>query len=64
MLLEHAQLVVQGPDVVRAALKAFRSGKGIELSDCLILETAGKAGHLPLGTFDHALAKLEGTEEL
>jgi hypothetical protein len=29
-----------------------------------VLETARKAGHLPLGTFDRDLAKLEGTNRL
>ncbi len=27
-------------------------------SDCLVLEPARKAGHLPLGTLDHELGKL------
>jgi hypothetical protein len=29
-----------------------------------VLEIARKAGHLPLGTFDRALAKLEGTQRV
>jgi predicted nucleic acid-binding protein len=29
-----------------------------------LLETARKAGHLPLGTFDRNLAKLDGAERL
>ena len=33
-------------------------------SDCLMLEVARKAGHLPLGTFDRDLAKLRGAERL
>jgi predicted nucleic acid-binding protein len=33
-------------------------------SDCLVLEIARKAGHVPLGTFDRALAKLEGAERI
>jgi predicted nucleic acid-binding protein len=33
-------------------------------SDCLVLETARKAGHLPLGTFDRDLAKLDGAVRL
>ena len=32
----------------------------VGLADCLILEVARKAGHLPLGTFDRELAKLDG----
>jgi predicted nucleic-acid-binding protein len=62
MLLEHAQLVVQDPDVIRAALGTYRAGGGVEFSDCLILESARKAGHVPLGTFDRALSRLDGVE--
>jgi hypothetical protein len=29
-----------------------------------VLEIARKAGHLPLGTFDRALSKLEGTQRV
>ena len=29
-----------------------------------VLETARKAGHIPLGTFDRSLAKLDGTQRL
>jgi hypothetical protein len=29
-----------------------------------MVEVARKAGHLPLGTFDRNLAKLEGAEKL
>lgn len=32
----------------------------MSFSDCLVLEVARKAGHLPLGTFDRDLAKLDG----
>jgi len=30
----------------------------------LVLEAARKAGHLPLGTFDRDLSKLDGAERL
>jgi predicted nucleic acid-binding protein len=33
-------------------------------SVCLVLEVARKAGHLPLGTFDRELGKLDGAEKL
>jgi len=33
-------------------------------SDCLLLELARKAGHLPLGTFDRDLSKLAGARKL
>ena len=59
-LLEHESLVMQDEDVVSAALRSFRAQTRAGFSDCLILEIARKAGHLPLGTFDAALAKLDG----
>jgi predicted nucleic-acid-binding protein len=64
MLLEHAQLSLQDPEVVSVALASFRSRPSVGFSDCLILEIARKAGHLPLGTFDRGLSKLNGTEKL
>jgi predicted nucleic-acid-binding protein len=64
MLLNHRDLTVQDSDVVRAALDRFRARPGVSFSDCLVLEGARKAGHLPLGTFDRGLARLDGTERL
>ena len=64
MLLNHTTLTVQDSDVVVAALDQFRSTPAIGFSDCLLLEVARKAGHLPLGTFDRRLAKLAGAEKL
>lgn len=64
MLLEHTQLVVQDADVVAAALDDYRRRPSLGFSDCLILAVARKAGHLPLGTFDKDLGKLEGALRL
>ncbi len=64
MLLHHEALSLQDPDVISAALPRFREGPSVGFYDCLVLETARKAGHLPLGTFDRRLARLEGTEKL
>jgi predicted nucleic-acid-binding protein len=64
MLLQHENLVVQDADVVEAALRQFRAKPTLGFSDCLILEGARKAGHLPLGTFDRKLGKLDGAEIL
>jgi predicted nucleic-acid-binding protein len=64
MLQDQAQLVIQEPDVVSAALDHFRRKPSVEFSDCLIFEIARKAGHLPLGTFDRKLAKLAGAEAI
>jgi predicted nucleic-acid-binding protein len=64
MLLNHRNLALQDPDVVAAALESFRAKPALGFSDCLLLEIARKAGHLPLGTFDKALSKLDGTQRL
>lgn len=64
IFLNHKDLTVQDPDVVSAALEHFRKRPSLGFSDCLILEVARKAGHLPLGTFDRNLAKLDGTQKL
>jgi predicted nucleic-acid-binding protein len=63
MLLNHRDLTIQDSDAVRAALEQYRA-KPVSFSDCLVLEMARKAGHLPLGTFDRDLAKLEGAQRL
>ena len=64
LLLIHETLVLQDADVVSAALAHFRAKPGLGFSDCLVLEIARKAGHLPLSTFDKALAKLTGAQKL
>ncbi len=64
MLLNHAQLTVQDADVVEAALTHYRQKPALGFSDCLVLEIAKKAGHLPLGSFDRALSKLDGVERI
>ncbi len=63
-LLNHKELTLQDSDVVALALDRFRSRLSLGFSDCLVLEIARKAGHLPLGTFDRNLAKLDGTNRL
>jgi predicted nucleic-acid-binding protein len=64
MLLNHRDLTVQDADAVTPALAQFRRRPALGFSDCLILEMARKAGHLPLGTFDRELGKLEGAQRL
>jgi predicted nucleic-acid-binding protein len=64
MLLNHAELTVQDSEVVDAALEHYRARPSLGFSDCLVLETARKAGHLPLGTFDRDLGKLSGAIRL
>jgi predicted nucleic-acid-binding protein len=64
MLLAHRDLTLQDPESVAAALEQYRKRPALGFSDCLILETARKAGHIPLGTFDRNLSKLDGAEGL
>jgi predicted nucleic-acid-binding protein len=64
MLLDHRQLTIQDSDAVAGALRLFRSRPSLGFSDCLMLQLAGKAGHLPLGTFDRRLGKIDGTQNL
>ena len=64
LMLNHKELTLQDSDVVAMALKHFRARPSLGFSDCLVLEIARKAGHLPLGTFDRNLAKLDGAHRL
>ena len=64
MLLEHQDLTIQEPDVVARALAQFRGRPALGFSDCLVLEVARQAGHLPLGTLDRDLARLDGAERI
>jgi predicted nucleic-acid-binding protein len=64
MLLSHRDLVLQDPDVVQAALVHYKKRPKLGFSDCMVLETARKAGHLPLATFARNLGKLDGADAL
>lgn len=64
MLLNHKDLTLQDSETVSAALETFRKRPALEFSDCLVLEVARKAGHLPLGTFDRRLGSLEGAHKV
>jgi predicted nucleic-acid-binding protein len=63
-LLDHAQLSIQDGESVASALAHYRARPTLGFSDCLILEVARRAGHLPLGTFDRAFRKLDGAHGL
>jgi predicted nucleic-acid-binding protein len=63
-LLKHRDLTIQDAEVVVAALVHFRNRPSLGFSDCLMLEIARKAGHVPMGTFDRTLAKLDGAERI
>jgi len=64
MLLNNRNLVLQDSETIAAALQLFRSKPSLGFSDCVMLELARKAGHLPLGTFDRNLGKVEGVQKL
>jgi predicted nucleic-acid-binding protein len=64
LLLEHSAVTIQDADIVVLALKHYRRRPSLGFSDCLVLEVARKAGHMPLGTFDRSLSKLDGVERL
>lgn len=64
MLLNHRDLSLQEAEVVASALLVYRSRPAIDFSDCLVLEIARKAGHLPIATFDRSFAKLDDVQRL
>lgn len=64
MLLHHKDLTLQDAEAVAAALARFRARPALGFSDCLVLEVSRKAGHLPLGTFDRRLGRIEGAQAL
>jgi predicted nucleic-acid-binding protein len=64
MLVNHRDLTVQDADIVAAALEQCRRKPVVSFSNCLVLEIARRGGHLPLGTFDRDLAKLDGAQRL
>ena len=64
LLLDHKNLTIQDAEAVGTALDLFRQRPALGFSDCLMLELARKAGHLPLGTFDRNLGKVDGAEKL
>ena len=64
LLMAHESLVLQDAETVGLAIAQFQLKPALGFSDCLVLEIARKAGHMPLGTFDPALARLEGAQKL
>jgi len=63
-VLDNDRLILQEPAAVMAALDECRRQPALGFPDCLILELARKAGHLPLGTFDRRLGRVEGAQKL
>jgi predicted nucleic-acid-binding protein len=64
MLLGHQSITLERAEVVAAAVAQFRKRPALGFSDCLIVEVARKAGHIPVGTFDRELGRLEGVQRI
>jgi predicted nucleic-acid-binding protein len=64
MLLNHQHLVLERGDIVAAALTHYRGKTKPGFSDCLMLEIARAAGHLPFAAFDKPLGRLQGAQLL
>ena len=63
-IIDNRELSLEEPAAARAALALYQAKGKVTFEDCLILESARKAGHLPLATFDKALGRLEGAQIL
>ena len=61
MFLDQQNLVVKDSDTVASALESYRKRRALGLPG---LGGRSQAGHLPLGTFDHALSKLDSVQKL
>jgi predicted nucleic-acid-binding protein len=64
MLLNHRDLILHDSEAVSAALQLFRSRPTLGFSDCLMMELARQAGHMPFGTFDRNLSRTPGAHKL
>ncbi len=62
-LLSLSAVEVEEPEVVAAALDAFRASSA-DFGDCLILVCARRADRLPLATFDIDLGRVDGARRL
>lgn len=58
---DNRETALESPSVVHAALDRYRSSRKLNFSDCVTLEIARRAGHVPMATFDQALGKAKGT---
>ncbi len=63
-LLHNPNVALEHADAVATALERFRRWPALGFVDCLVLEVARNAGHLPLGTFDRPLGKRDGAKAL
>ncbi len=64
MLLSHSNSCSSAARSSRPRSTGSAKKPKAGFSDCLMLEVARTAGHLPFGTFDKALARREGASLL
>ena len=64
MLVERDRLTLQDEDTMRRAHAAFERDGVAGFTDCLVVEAARKAGHLPVGAFDRAMSRIDGGQGL
>lgn len=64
MLLNHEHLTLHDAHAAAAAVARFRKRPALGFANCLLLEVARKAGHLPVGSFDRPFGKLPGVGRL
>jgi predicted nucleic-acid-binding protein len=64
MMLDLENGELEDRAVVSAALVRFSNTPRVGFEDCLVLETARSKGHMPLATFDRALARMTGVERI
>ena len=62
--MEHDRFALQDEDVVRRAHATFARKRSVDFSDCLVVEIARKAGHVPIGTFDRNMSRVDGAHWL
>ena len=62
-LLSAVELTLESEDALELALVLHRQGAA-DLSDCLHVALAGRAGEQPFWTFDRSAAKLQGARLL
>ena len=64
MMLDHNELVIENCETVQSALELYRANPALGFTDCLMVQLARDAGHLPLGTFDRKLARIDGVHKI
>lgn len=64
MLLNHQLVTLEHKSAVAAAMELLRQKPSLGFTDCMLIELARAAGHLPFGTFDRKLARVDGAHRI